>query len=152
MKIVEKPWGREEWIAVTDKYALKIIYIKKGTRSSLQLHKLKHEHIYIDQGKVRMELEQPDGTMAVQEFGPGTVVENPPGRKHRTEAVEDALPAKGSCRRIAAFLGRQVPAENPGDGRAQLRSDAEPFLDALHLRPELLRLLLVEFIPQRKSG
>ena len=89
MKIVEKPWGREEWIAVTDKYALKIIYIKKGTRSSLQLHRQKHEHIYIDQGKVRMEMEQPDGTMAVQEFGPGTVVENPPGRKHRTEAVED---------------------------------------------------------------
>jgi mannose-6-phosphate isomerase-like protein (cupin superfamily) len=89
MKIVEKPWGREEWIAVTDKYALKIIYLNKGTRSSLQLHRLKHEHIYIDQGKVRMELEQPDGTMAVQEFGPGAVIENPPGRKHRTEAIED---------------------------------------------------------------
>jgi quercetin dioxygenase-like cupin family protein len=27
--------------------------------------------------------------MAVQEFGPGNVIENPPGRKHRTEAIED---------------------------------------------------------------
>ena len=27
--------------------------------------------------------------MAVQEFGPGSVIENPPNRKHRTEAIED---------------------------------------------------------------
>ena len=89
MKLVEKPWGSELWVAVTDKYALKIIKFNKGSRSSLQLHRKKHEHIYIDAGRVRMELEQPDGSMAVQEFGPGEVVENPPGRKHRTEAVED---------------------------------------------------------------
>ncbi len=45
MKVVEKPWGRELWVAHTDKYALKIIEVKKGTRSSLQYHVKKHEHI-----------------------------------------------------------------------------------------------------------
>ena len=48
VKIVEKPWGREIWVAHTDKYAFKIIEIKKGTRSSLQYHVQKHEHIYVD--------------------------------------------------------------------------------------------------------
>ena len=34
MKIVEKPWGRKYGLAVTDQYALKIIEVKKGSRSS----------------------------------------------------------------------------------------------------------------------
>ena len=38
MKVVTKPWGREVWVAHTDKYALKIIELEKGTRSSLQYH------------------------------------------------------------------------------------------------------------------
>ena len=53
MKIVEKPWGRELWIAHTDKYALKIIEVNKGTRSSLQYHVKKHEHLYVDAGRCR---------------------------------------------------------------------------------------------------
>ena len=48
MKIVEKPWGRELWVAHSDRYALKIIEVNKGTRSSLQYHVKKHEHIYVD--------------------------------------------------------------------------------------------------------
>ena len=55
MKIVEKPWGREIWVAHTDKYAFKIIEIKKGTRSSLQYHVKKHEHLYVDSGLLQME-------------------------------------------------------------------------------------------------
>ena len=48
---MEKPWGRELWVAHTDKYAFKIIEIKAGTRSSLQYHVRKHEHIYVDCGR-----------------------------------------------------------------------------------------------------
>ena len=57
MKIIEKPWGRELWIAHTDKYALKIIEFKQGSRSSLQYHEKKHEHIYVDQGVLQVEWE-----------------------------------------------------------------------------------------------
>lgn len=89
MKIVEKPWGREIWIAHNEHYACKIIEFKAGSRSSLQYHRQKHEHIYVDQGRLRVELEQDDGAMLAQELGPGAVVENPPGRKHRVEAIED---------------------------------------------------------------
>jgi mannose-6-phosphate isomerase len=90
MKIVEKPWGRELWLAHTDKYALKIIEVKKGTRSSLQYHVKKHEHIYIDSGIVQVERENDQGHMETLVLRPGDVIENQPGRKHRTMAIEDA--------------------------------------------------------------
>ncbi len=89
MKIVEKPWGREIWIAHTQKYALKIIEFNKGSRSSLQYHQQKHEHIYVDSGKLEIELEDENGEMKVVVLGPGEVVENQPGRKHRVTALED---------------------------------------------------------------
>jgi mannose-6-phosphate isomerase len=89
VKTVEKPWGGEVWVAVTDQYALKIITINKGQRSSLQYHQKKHEHIYIDRGRVKAELEGPDGTLATHLCGPGTIIENAPGKRHRLEALED---------------------------------------------------------------
>ena len=89
MKIVEKPWGREIWVAHTDQYALKIIEFKAGSRSSLQYHNFKHEHVYLDRGRLRAELERPDGTMETADLEPGSVIENPPGRKHRVQALED---------------------------------------------------------------
>ena len=89
MKIVDKPWGREIWVAHTDKYAFKIIEINKGTRSSLQYHLKKHEHIFVDRGVLEMEWENQDGRMETLRLNAGDVVENKPGRKHRAIAVED---------------------------------------------------------------
>lgn len=89
MKIVEKPWGRELWIAHTDKYALKIIEFKAGSRSSLQYHERKHEHIYVDAGLLEVELENENGEMEKHQLKPGDVIENAPPRKHRVTAIED---------------------------------------------------------------
>ena len=89
VKLVEKPWGREIWVAHTDKYALKVIEFNKGSRSSLQYHNQKIEHIYVDSGVLAVEEEQPDGTLVRNEYGPGDVIYNPAGKKHRVEAVSD---------------------------------------------------------------
>ncbi|MHB9023776.1 MAG: cupin domain-containing protein [Armatimonadota bacterium] len=89
VKYVEKPWGSELWVAVTDEYALKIIVLKAGQRSSLQYHEQKHEHIFIDAGRVKAEFEGPDGELMTQICGPGTILENAPGQRHRLEALED---------------------------------------------------------------
>jgi mannose-6-phosphate isomerase-like protein (cupin superfamily) len=89
MKIVEKPWGREIWVAHTDKYAFKIIEVNKGTRSSLQYHVKKHEHIYVDRGILQIEWENESGEMEVLTLKPGDTIENKPGRKHRVTAIED---------------------------------------------------------------
>ena len=89
MKTVEKPWGREIWLAHTEKYAFKIIEIRKGTRSSLQYHVKKHEHIYVQQGVLQMEWQNDAGQMETLVLRPGEVIENKPGRKHRATALED---------------------------------------------------------------
>ena len=89
MQIVEKPWGREIWIAHTDRYALKLIEFKAGARSSLQYHVRKREHIYVDRGRLQLERESDDGQMETFVMNPGDVVENKPGRKHRVTALED---------------------------------------------------------------
>jgi len=89
MKIVDKPWGREIWVAHTEKYAFKIIEVRQGTRSSLQYHVKKHEHLYVDQGVLQIEWEDDAGQMVTLTLHPGDVVENKPGRKHRVTAVED---------------------------------------------------------------
>ena len=89
MKIVDKPWGREIWVAHTDRYALKIIEVNQGTRSSLQYHVKKHEHIYVDSGELQVEWENQRGEMEVRKLKPGDVIENQPGRKHRVTAIQN---------------------------------------------------------------
>ena len=89
MKRVEKPWGEEIWFAHNDLYAGKLIRIKKGTRSSLQYHRQKHETIYIQRGVAKATLEDETGALVERTLRPGDVIENPPGRRHRLEALED---------------------------------------------------------------
>lgn len=89
MRRVEKPWGEELWLAHNELYALKIILLRKGTRSSLQYHRQKHETIYIDQGAVLATLEDDSGAMIEQTLHAGEIIENPPLRKHRLTALED---------------------------------------------------------------
>ena len=38
MKTVNKPWGREEWLELNDRYCYKRIYINAGTKTSYQYH------------------------------------------------------------------------------------------------------------------
>ena len=89
MKVVEKPWGRETWVAHTDRYALKIIEFRKGSRSSLQYHEKKHEHIYVDAGTLHAEQEGEGGQLRTLMLRPGEVIENRPGQKHRITALDD---------------------------------------------------------------
>jgi mannose-6-phosphate isomerase len=89
MKIVEKPWGRETWVAVTDKYALKIIELKKGSRCSLQYHNQKHEHIYVDSGMLQVEFGDDVKNLKTMTLKPGEALEYPAGRIHRSTALED---------------------------------------------------------------
>ena len=86
---VKKPWGGELWVAVTQQYALKIIHLNAGQRSSLQYHERKHEHIYVDTGRVKAEFVGPKRDLVSEVCGPGAILENAPGQLHRIEALED---------------------------------------------------------------
>ncbi len=88
-RVVTKPWGSELWVAVTEQYALKLITLHAGQRSSLQYHRKKHEHIYIDAGRVKAEFIGDDGQLVTEICEAGTIIENKPGELHRIEALED---------------------------------------------------------------
>ncbi len=86
MRQVEKPWGREIWWAVTDRYLGKRIEIRAGYALSLQFHHRKLETIYFLSGHVRLQVGD-----EVCDPPPGSAITLPPGTVHRVEAVEDAV-------------------------------------------------------------
>src|SRR5664279_2281998 len=83
-KIVEKPWGREIWYALTADYAGKVLLVTAGKRLSLQKHEIKEETLYLLSGKVT--LTYGDKTYT---WEPGQSVHIPTGTVHRFEAIED---------------------------------------------------------------
>jgi mannose-6-phosphate isomerase len=85
---VDKPWGHELIWAHTDRYVGKILVIETGKRLSLQRHLVKDESILVSSGRLRLALEDDEGTVSVEELGPGEHRRVPTGRIHRYEAVE----------------------------------------------------------------
>ena len=92
VRVVPKPWGEEHWLAHTDRYAAKILIIRKGQRLSLQYHERKHEVQHLESGRIKYTVgsaERP-GEYREQIAEPGCVVVLPPGAVHRMEALEDS--------------------------------------------------------------
>ena len=85
---VEKPWGHELIWAHTDRYVGKVLVIEAGKRLSLQRHEVKDESIYVTSGRLRLSLEDEDGTVHVEELTAGAHRHVPTGRIHRYEAIE----------------------------------------------------------------
>lgn len=85
---VDKPWGHELIWAHTDRYVGKILVIETGKRLSLQRHLVKDESILVSAGLLRLHLEDDEGTICVEELGPGDHRHVPTGRIHRYEAIE----------------------------------------------------------------
>jgi mannose-6-phosphate isomerase len=91
MKIVQKPWGRELWMAHGDfPYAFKILEVKAGQRLSLQYHEKKRESAYCLSGEGTLTLENlQTGVMELLRVVPGALYHVVPNQKHRLEAVTD---------------------------------------------------------------
>jgi len=88
--VTEKPWGKELLVEKTDKYVFKEILMLKGTRCSLQSHRLKCETVYIEAGSVELEIAGPDGSSAFDTFGPGEAYTIQAGTIHRVKVLEDS--------------------------------------------------------------
>jgi len=87
---VEKPWGYEIWWARTDRYAGKILHIKKGESLSLQYHRVKEETILVQSGRLLLETAPAEGQpLSGVEMGPGEVYHVHPGTLHRMTGIED---------------------------------------------------------------
>lgn len=83
-KIVDRPWGRELWIAEEKEYAGKILEINKGMQTSLQHHIKKKETVHVFDGILNVEL--PNGKVVIVHSGKSITFN--PGDVHRLKAID----------------------------------------------------------------
>jgi len=86
---VDKPWGYELRWGITDRYAGKVLHVKKGEALSLQYHERKDEFQYVVKGAVDIELGGPDGALTTHRMKAGDTLHIGPGTRHRLTALED---------------------------------------------------------------
>ena len=90
-KIVHKPWGREEWLALNEFYCYKRIYINSGYKTSYQYHNFKHETNYIIEGTAEVWLENNEGIVEKKIMKAGDFFDVTPPKKHRVIALTDII-------------------------------------------------------------
>jgi len=81
MRTVEKPWGKEEIWAETDRYAGKFLYIEPGEMLSRQYHERKEETICVIDGVLQLEIGQ--YIHETRYLYPGDTFHVTPGTIHR---------------------------------------------------------------------
>ena len=87
VNVVEKVWGREEWIVNNPKYCGKRMILKKGYRCSMHHHKIKDETFYVLSGKVFLETIM-DGVETKRILTSGDIVHIRVGENHRFTGLE----------------------------------------------------------------
>ena len=91
MKVVTKPWGKEIWIELNDKYCFKQVFLNEGFRTSYQFHRVKTETNFIVEGKAIVFLENNVGEIKRHELEAGDFFTVPPMIKHRVAAVTNLV-------------------------------------------------------------
>ena len=91
MKIIEKPWGKEEVIEINSNYMVKKLTMLKDHRCSIQFHNHKKETIYVISGKLRIYQGIDQNKLTSRVFGPGEYITIPPKLIHRMEGVEESV-------------------------------------------------------------
>ena len=90
-KVVHKPWGKEEWLALNEFYCYKRIYINAGYKTSFQWHEQKHETNYIIKGEAEVWLENDEGKIIKKVMKAGEFFDVVPPKKHRVIAITDII-------------------------------------------------------------
>ncbi len=116
MKVVNKPWGREEWLALNEKYCYKRLYVNKGHRTSYQYHNVKLETNYIISGEAEVWLENDEGVVVKSKMIEGDFFTVYPGKKHRIIALTDIILQECSTPEVDDVIRLEDDAERP-DGR-----------------------------------
>jgi len=87
MKIVDKPWGKEEWIEVNDRYVVKKITVNAGHSLSTQYHKEKHETFFVISGRFYLTVGTDVDNLQKVYMRVGDTYVLPPGTIHSMKAV-----------------------------------------------------------------
>ena len=100
MRIITKPWGKEEVIEINDRYMMKKLTMWKGHRCSLQYHNTKRETIYVIAGNLKISLGEKERDLQDRAYGPNETVTIEPKMVHRMEAIEDSIYLEASTPEI----------------------------------------------------
>jgi len=96
MKIVDKVWGQEKWIANNRLYCGKVLKLKEGFRCSIHQHKIKDETFYILSGVILLEFGKPDANGSIDFWQNKRIMESgdsqriQPGTFHRFTGIVDS--------------------------------------------------------------
>jgi NDP-sugar pyrophosphorylase family protein/mannose-6-phosphate isomerase-like protein (cupin superfamily) len=123
-KIIVKPWGKEIWLALNDKYCYKRIEITAGFKTSYQLHNFKLETNYIISGQAEVWLENDNQIVEKFIMKEGDFFTVLPTRKHRVIAITDVILQEVSTPEVDDVI-RLNDEFNRGDGK----------VDEEHLKP-----------------
>ena len=116
MKVVSKPWGKEIWLELNDKYCYKRIYINAGTRTSYQYHENKLETNYIIDGKAEVWLENDEGIIEKKVMKKDDFFTVVPPKKHRVIALTDLILQEVSTPEVDDVIRIEDDSER-GSGR-----------------------------------
>jgi len=115
-KTVIKPWGKEVWLELNDRYCYKRIYINAGHRTSFQYHQKKYETNYIISGEAEIWLENDRGKIEKKKVSADFCFNVQPPRKHRVIAITDIILQEVSTPEVDDVV-RIEDDSNRGDGR-----------------------------------
>lgn len=91
LKVVNKGWGRELWLANNEEFCGKLLEFKAGRKFSLHYHLAKREVFYVLSGTLDLFfLDLQTGRRLGKRLLVGDVVEIPRGCPHQAYAVTDA--------------------------------------------------------------
>lgn len=130
---VVKPWGHELWINGQHPcYALKEIFIKAGTKTSLQYHNFKQETNVLFQGTAKLHYKAnaqipndqvKEADTATAQIEPVSSVDVMPKTLHRLEAVTDILLYETSTPHLDDVVRVLDDSKRP-DGRLEMEHGA----------------------------
>lgn len=129
MKTVIKPWGKEEWLELNDRYCYKRIYINSGYKTSYQYHEKKRETNYIISGTAEVWLENDTGIVEKKIMNAGEYFNVTPPKKHRVIALTDIILQEVSTPEVNDVIRLEDDA-NRKDGK----------IDGEHTTPAVLIL------------
>jgi NDP-sugar pyrophosphorylase family protein/mannose-6-phosphate isomerase-like protein (cupin superfamily) len=118
MKIITKPWGKEEWIELNDKYCYKRIHILAGHKTSYQYHNFKTETNYIISGEAEIWLENESGLVEKNLMKEGEFFNVLPKRKHRVIALTNIILQEVSTPEVDDVIRIEDDTKRP-DGKIE---------------------------------
>src|SRR3989338_10751257 len=130
-KTVIKPWGKEVWLELNDRYCYKRIYISSGHQTSLQYHERKLETNYIISGEAEVWMEDPIGTIrlnigksiysfSVTRMGINDFFTVKPKTIHRIKALTDIILQEVSTPEVDDVIRMQ---DDSGRGHGRIESE-----------------------------